>query len=267
MRILIIFAYNARRYAYHRQLKRRPRSLRARYHQALNMSDTAGPTKPKKPSRRLKGRAATVNTCSTGPKQIALAKRRAKALDLRAMGYSFQRIGAELKYSTTLAFNDVSKALDSITAEPAQKLLKLELRRCDELQAAIYPKALTGDPAAINSALRVMWHRGMLLGWTRNQGDAQVVINGGPESDRKLNISFHLPTSNGGQRAISFDDLQRMESQPAAIGTNHRHRSNNTPPDSSSPPLRIKPNPNTDITLDPVQPSAWKKPRGGFNWE
>ena len=210
----------------------------------------------KKP-RRLKGRKATTNTCSTSPKSIRIAKRRAEALDLRAIGYSFKQIGERLKIGMTLAYNDVAKALEEITAEPAQRLLKLELKRCDELQSAVYETALKGDPTAINTALRVMAHRAMLLGWSRDQqGAGRVVISSGPGNERRLDIQFVLPTSSGGQRAIGYDDLQHIQPRPQpAMRT----------PDSSSPPLRIKPQ-ESDIVLDKVQPSAWRKPRGSFDW-
>jgi DNA-binding CsgD family transcriptional regulator len=88
------------------------------------MSDTAEP----KRRRRIKGVKATPNTCSTSPQRIRIAKRRAEALDLRAIGYSFRQIGERLKISTAQASDDVTQALEEITAEPAHKLLKLELR-------------------------------------------------------------------------------------------------------------------------------------------
>ena len=133
-----------------------------------------------KGSRRRKGVKARPKTCSTSPRSIRAAQRRAEALDLRVKGYTFEVIGKHLNVSKAQAARDIDTALAEITLEPAKELLKLELRRLDELAAAHYANAIDGDVTATNTVLRVMAHRAMLMGWSRDQqGAARVVISDG----------------------------------------------------------------------------------------
>ena len=48
--------------------------------------------------------------------------------------------------------------------EPAESVLNLELARLDHLLMGSYPKAIKGDPVAINSVLRIMAQRARYLG-------------------------------------------------------------------------------------------------------
>lgn len=87
-------------------------------------------------------------------------------------------IGKHLGVSKAQAARDIDTALAEITVEPARELLKLELRRCEELMAVHYANACDGDVVATNTVLRVMAHRAMLMGWSRDQqGAGRVVIN------------------------------------------------------------------------------------------
>ena len=150
-----------------------------------------------KASRRRKGVKARPNTCSTSPKSIRAAQRRAEALDLRVQGFTFEVIGKHLGVSKAQAARDIDTALAEITVEPAKELLKLELRRCEELMAAHYANACDGDVVATNTVLRVMAHRATLMGWSRDQqGAARVVINdtaGAGGEPRRLELEFVLP--------------------------------------------------------------------------
>ena len=91
-------------------------------------------------------------------------------------------IGKHLSISKAQAARDIDTALAEITSEPARELLKLELRRLDELMAAHYTNALAGDVTAANAILRVMAHRAVLMGWSRDQqGAARLVITMVPD--------------------------------------------------------------------------------------
>jgi len=107
-------------------------------------------------------------------------------------------IGKHLGVSKAQAARDIDTALAEITIEPAKELLKLELRRCDELMSAHYANACDGDLTATNTVLRVMAHRAMLMGWSRDQqGAARVVISDNGGESRHLELEFVLPS---GQR-------------------------------------------------------------------
>ena len=55
-------------------------------------------------------------------------------------------------------------AMDRITAEPARRVLDLELRRLDTLQSAIYANAVGGDLSAQAMYLRIADQPAKLLG-------------------------------------------------------------------------------------------------------
>jgi endonuclease/exonuclease/phosphatase family metal-dependent hydrolase len=76
-----------------------------------------------KASRRRKGVKARPNTCSTSPRSIRAAQRRAEALDLRVQGYTFEVIGKHLGVSKAQAARDIDTALAEITREPAKLLM------------------------------------------------------------------------------------------------------------------------------------------------
>jgi hypothetical protein len=205
-----------------------------------------------KRSRRRKGVKARPNTCSTSPSSIRAAQRRAKALDLRVQGYTFEAIGMRLGVSKAQAARDIDSAVAEVTVEPAKELLKLELRRCDELMSAHYADACNGDVTATNTVLRIMAHRAMLMGWSRDQqGAARVVISDGVGAGgepRRLELEFVLP----GQRII---DMERLDELPPPRSSYDVPQSSHAPsrPPSSSPRI-IDALVNAPISMPIVQP-------------
>jgi hypothetical protein len=205
-----------------------------------------------KRSRRRKGVKARPNTCSTSPKSIRAAQRRAEALNLRKQGYSYREIGEHLGVSTAQAARDIETALAEITLGPARDLLKLELQRCDDLMAAHYARACDGDVTATNTVLRVMAHRAMLMGWSRDQqGAARVVISdGGGAEPRHLAVELVLPSG----RIADMDRLNAI-SPPCS-----RPSSPSSLPSSSSPTMDLEANPpSSRVPLMPMsrKPTDW----------
>jgi hypothetical protein len=210
-----------------------------------------------KRSRRRKGVKAKPNTCSTSPRSIRAAQRRAEALDLRVQGYTFEVIGKHLGVSKAQAARDIDTALSEITAEPARELLKLELRRLDELTAAHYADALAGDVTATNTILRVMAHRAVLMGWSRDQPARVVISDGGGAGGepRRLELEFVLP----GKRIADMDGLDAISppcSRPSSPSLSSL-------PSSSSPSSRtmdLKANPpSSGVPIMPMsrKPTDW----------
>jgi hypothetical protein len=114
-----------------------------------------------------------------------------------------------------------------------------------------------GDIPSAMMVLRLAQHRAQILGWGTKDHVAKLTITDAPaggEPPKALSIEFVLP--GGGHVAMDSIDTQYRTPRTSID-------SPVSPP--SSPPLRIKPEP-TDLVLDKVQPSAWKKPRGGFDW-
>jgi len=106
----------------------------------------------------------TTRTARTSPATIALAERRAKTLELRRQGRSFEEIAARLGISDRTAHRDTRVAIAQITAEPAAHWLKLELMRLDQLLSAHYGAAVAGNVDATKRCLRIINEQCKLLG-------------------------------------------------------------------------------------------------------
>lgn len=121
--------------------------------------------------------------------------REVQALELRRAGYSYAEIARAMGLSgKDTVHNIVGRALERCVREPADAVVELETQRLDQLFKAVLPTALTGDPASVNSALRVMERRARLLGL---DAPAQVHVQG--ESSSTLVIIG--PFSDASRRA------------------------------------------------------------------
>ena len=80
------------------------------------------------------------------------------------------------------------------------------------------------------------------------------------DGDKQMKIEFVLPGSRVMDMAALDDDHNRHHRTNSPISSPPSSPSNR-PPSS----LRITPR-HDDLVLDKVQPSAWKKDRGGFDW-
>lgn len=109
-----------------------------------------------------------------GPGRVEIGGKsvRQKALAMRIAGASYQQIGAALHITDTSAHRHVQKALeriDSKTAELAEQVRAMELKRLDALMVGIWKEAVgpdgtMGDPKAVETVLKVMDRRARLLG-------------------------------------------------------------------------------------------------------
>jgi transposase-like protein len=95
----------------------------------------------------------------------ALAQwRKARAVELAIDGASYAAIAAEVGYSHRgTAYKAVHKTLAERITEGVDTLRRLEVARLDTLQAALWPKALAGDTAAVNTVLRIIEQRTRML--------------------------------------------------------------------------------------------------------
>lgn len=101
------------------------------------------------------------------PKAIVTLEREAQALELRKQGLTYGQIGDLLGISEMGAHKCVNRALNKFRTEMAEEaadVRQLELERLDALFAGVWMKALSGDPASMGSALKVMERRAKLLG-------------------------------------------------------------------------------------------------------
>jgi len=86
----------------------------------------------------------------------ALAQaRKAKAVQLRTAGYTYQEIADQLGYANRGAVhNIVSAAPKDQTTEAVEDLRRLQSDRLDALQRELWSKADSGDIAAIDQTTR-----------------------------------------------------------------------------------------------------------------
>lgn len=93
------------------------------------------------------------------------ASRRARAVELRTAGLTYDQIAAELGYANRgTVYRIVSEALKNQTVEAVNQLRCLEVERLDRLQLALWPAAMAGDVHAASLVSRVIMDRCRLLG-------------------------------------------------------------------------------------------------------
>ena len=93
------------------------------------------------------------------------AARRARAVELRTTGLTYDQIASELGYANRgTVYHVVSEALKAQTAEAVNGLRSLEVERLDNLQLAVWQKAMDGDVPSAIAVLRVIMVRCRLLG-------------------------------------------------------------------------------------------------------
>jgi len=93
------------------------------------------------------------------------AARRARAIELRTQGRTYNQIAAELGYANRgTVFHIVTDALDSRQVEAVDQLRSLESQRLDALQIAVWDRAMSGDVTAALAAIRIISARCRLLG-------------------------------------------------------------------------------------------------------
>jgi hypothetical protein len=99
-------------------------------------------------------------------------EKRQKALELRASGWTYAKIGKELKTSTARAAKVVAVELDRLsrmTADGMDQKRQLEQLRLDALLEKWWPRAME-DEAALEKVLAIVGLRARLLGLGRAGG-------------------------------------------------------------------------------------------------
>lgn len=105
-------------------------------------------------------------------------RRRKRVLDLRQEGHTYREIAETLveefgpdrlpsSWNASYVGQDLRRALQNAEndlEESAQDMLRLELRRLNELQKAFYGEALQGDTDAFDRVLKAMKRRAKYLG-------------------------------------------------------------------------------------------------------
>jgi len=100
----------------------------------------------------------------TGPKVIKDQERLNRVLALRTQGWMLREIAVLEGVSDVRIHQLIRIALHQLVAEPGEELRQLEQARLDDLQTAVWERAINGELAAIDRVLSIMERRSRLLG-------------------------------------------------------------------------------------------------------
>jgi hypothetical protein len=106
--------------------------------------------------------------------KITTAERRIQALAYRKGGASYRAIAENLGVDVHTAWEYVAAGLAELAAEQraeAAELRALEAARLDDLQRAVWPRAIMGSLEAVKVALRILERRARLLGLDLQPGE------------------------------------------------------------------------------------------------
>jgi transposase-like protein len=201
-------------------------------------------TKRRKRNRPpLPGGFSTKNS-HTSPKRIALRHRQSDALRFREQGYNYEQIAKHMKTNPSTVYRWVMAAMDRITAEPARRVLDLELRRLDTLQSAIYANAIEGDLSAQAMYLRIADQRAKLLGLYPKEPQVHFNPRAGDQPEM-LQINFVVPSRNEGPPPVDVTPQPQPDYSRPALPP---------PPERQRGPLGW-----LDEARNPPKPTDWMK--------
>ena len=91
--------------------------------------------------------------------------RRARAIELRARGLTYQQVADELGYANKgSVYSIVQKGLADREADGVDELRFVEQQRLDALQSAVWERAMEGHVPSVEAALGILKARMRLLG-------------------------------------------------------------------------------------------------------
>ena len=99
-------------------------------------------------------------------RRIVARRREGQAIDLRLAGAGLAAIAETLELAgPSSAAACIERGMTRLgRVEAADELRQIELARCDRLTQGVWPRAIDGDEAAINTVLRIMQRRARLAG-------------------------------------------------------------------------------------------------------
>ena len=163
------------------------------------------PRTTKDPARR-QGVIARPKTSKRSPRQIRMRQRQRQALQMRLRGWSYERIGKELRCGKSQIERDISNVMIDMVAEPSAQLFKTEMAQLDAVLAGHFEAACAGNNAAAYVCLRIAELRGQFLGWDRPDVAARLLVSNGDGTNKQLTIDFVLPSQ---QRIADIESMMR----------------------------------------------------------
>jgi hypothetical protein len=149
--------------------------------------------------------------------------RRAKALELRRAGFTWQEIANRKSLGYTSARNaqrDVHRLLQQLIDTPAKEVLAIELSRLDAITQALWQQVRNGDLPAIDRIYSAMRIRHSLLGLDQiNINHSVVTVS---DLDREIErLTVEMKKYDEGARdsgGTSISDQEELEEARRAAG-------------------------------------------------
>jgi preprotein translocase subunit SecD len=158
---------------------------------------------------------------ATRPENKIDTKRRRKlVLRLRKEGLLYREIAGRIReqfsadelpngYDAAYVGKDLRRALQNVESDletEAQDMLRMELRRLNELQAAMWSKAMQGEESAVDRILNVMQRRAKYLGLDEPD-EIRAEIGGGLDVSVLLDALEEYPEARqAAAEALSASD-------------------------------------------------------------
>jgi hypothetical protein len=173
-----------------------------------------------------------------------------------------------MKTNPSTVYRWVMAAMDRITAEPARRVLDLELRRLDTLQSAIYANAIEGNLSAQAMYLRIADQRARLLGLYPKEPQVNFNLPAGDQPDF-LQINFVTPSRKEPadvtpEPPSPYQDAKPDYDRPAIEGPRPRRTDYGVIVEA---PRQQRPEwPSYESQVGEARPSVFRPPPGKRSW-
>jgi hypothetical protein len=137
--------------------------------------------------------------------KVDTLRREQKVMELRAQGWTWQRIADEVGYASASATKTAFDNAIKRTMQPiADEVRTLELERLDRFLSYLWAAIEQGDPVAIDKGLKIMDRRAKYLGLDAPIKQQVEVTNyeGGTEVDRELQRLISLLADSNSTQSI-----------------------------------------------------------------
>lgn len=140
---------------------------------------------------------------------IDARRKEARVFELRIQGFTFDQIASEVGYQgASGAWQAYKRVKESHIFESVEEARQLELMRLDEMQFAIWDRALNGELSALSCVLKIMDRRAKLLGLDKPE---KVEVNKWDFNSEDLDSEVQKIVTMMNEREDQF--MQRREAE------------------------------------------------------
>jgi len=146
--------------------------------------------------------------------KVDTLRREQRVMELRAQGWTWQRIADEVGYASPSACKTAFDNAIKRTMQPvADEVRTLELERLDRFLSYLWDKIEAGDPIAIDKGLKIMDRRAKYLGLDApvKQQVEVTTFEGGTELDREVARLAHILANTTSSRITRTVDTPTGE--------------------------------------------------------